>query len=166
MSNPTTTLGVKQDDWALSADKAKEAALSVGEKVSQAGSAIGAMVSQAGSAVGSMASQAGSVASQAGSMASQAASDVGRKADDLTASAGVGIRHLGDRLDRSGPQEGVLGSASHAVAKTVRDGGEYLEDAKLSGVTRDVARLIRQNPIPAVCIAIGLGWLVARKLRN
>lgn len=159
MSNSTTTLGVKKEDWAQAADKAKEAASSVGEQLSQAGTAIGAMVSQAGSAVGSM-------ASQAGSMASQAASDVGRKADDLTASAGVGIRHLGDRLDRSGPQEGVLGSASHAVAKTVRDGGEYLEDAKLSGVTRDVAQLIRQNPIPAVCIAIGLGWLMARKLRN
>lgn len=159
MSNSTTTLGVKKEDWAQAADKAKEAASSVGEQLSQAGTAIGAMVSQAGSAVGS-------VASQAGSMASQAASDVGRKADDLTASAGVGIRHLGDRLDRSGPQEGVLGSASHAVAKTVRDGGEYLEDAKLSGVTRDVAQLIRQNPIPAVCIAIGLGWLMARKLRN
>ncbi len=159
MSNSTTTLGVKKEDWAQAADKAKEAASSVGEQLSQAGTAIGAMVSHAGSAVGSM-------ASQAGSMASQAASDVGRKADDLTASAGVGIRHLGDRLDRSGPQEGVLGSASHAVAKTVRDGGEYLEDAKLSGVTRDVAQLIRQNPIPAVCIAIGLGWLMARKLRN
>ncbi len=159
MSNSTTTLGVKKEDWAQAADKAKEAASSVGEQLSQAGTAIGAMVSQAGSAVGSM-------ASQAGSMASQAASDVGRKADDLTASAGVGIRHLGDRLDRSGPQEGVLGSASHAVAQTVRDGGEYLEDAKLSGVTRDVAQLIRQNPIPAVCIAIGLGWLMARKLRN
>lgn len=159
MSNSTTTLGGKKEDWAQAADKGKEAASSVGEQLSQAGTAIGAMVSQAGSAVGSM-------ASQAGSMASQAASDVGRKADDLTASAGVSIRHLGDRLDRSGPQEGVLGSASHAVAKTVRDGGEYLEDAKLSGVTRDVAQLIRQNPIPAVCIAIGLGWLMARKLRN
>lgn len=145
MSNSTTTLGVKPEDWAQAADKAKEVA-----------STVGAMASQA----------AGRAASDVGKMASQAACDAGRKADDLAASAGVGIRHLGERLDRNGPQEGVLGSASHAVARTVRDSGEYLEDAKLSGVTRDVSQLIQRNPIPAVLLAIGLGWLVARKLRN
>ncbi len=160
MPNSTTTLGVSsKDEWAQSADGAREAVSLVGAKVSEAGSAFGAMVNQAGSAVGSM-------AGQAGSMAGQAAVDVGKKADDIAASAGVGIRHLGDRLDRHGPQQGMLGSASHAVARTVRDGGEYLEDAKFSGAAKDVVALVQRNPIPAVCIAIGLGWLVARQLRK
>jgi hypothetical protein len=50
------------------------------------------------------------------------------------------------------PHEGVLGSASQAVARTVKDGGEYLEGVKLSGMTEGVAKLIRRNPIPAVFI--------------
>lgn len=141
MSSATLATNVNKQEWAQATDKAKEAAASVGEMASHAGSAVGAM-------------------------ASQAACDVGRKADDLTVSAGIGIQGLGDRLSKSAPQTGVLGSASQAVARTVKDGGEYLEGAKLSGMTEDVAQLIRRNPIPSVLIGIGLGWFVARKLRS
>ena len=141
MSNSTLTPCVNNDEWTQAAGKAKEAVASVGEMASHAGSAVGAM-------------------------ASQTACDVGKKADELTASAGVGIQGLSDRLSKNAPHSGVLGNASQAVAKTVRDGGEYLEGAKLSGITEDVAQLVRRNPIPAVLIAIGLGWFVGRKLGN
>jgi len=139
MSNSTLTPCVNNDEWTQAAGKAKEAAASVGEMASHAASAVGAM-------------------------ANQAACDVGRKADDLTANAGHSIQELGNRLGRQAPQAGVLGNASQAVARTVQDGGEYLEGAKLSGMTEDIARLIRRNPIPAVLIAIGLGCFVGRKL--
>ncbi|MBC7819097.1 MAG: hypothetical protein IAG10_19580 [Planctomycetaceae bacterium] len=143
---------VNKQEWAPVAEKAKETAASVGELASKAASAVGAMTSQA--------------ACDVGSMASQAACDVGKKADDLTASAGIGIQGLGDRLSKSASQTGVLGSATQAVAKTVKDSGEYLEGAKFSGMTEDVAELIKKNPIPAVLIGIGLGWCAARALRS
>ncbi len=152
MSNSTIISNSEKQEWVQAADKAKEAAASVSEMASHAASAVGAMASQA--------------AYDVGAMASQAASDVGKKADGLTASAGVGIQGLGDRLSENGPQTGMLGSASHAVAKTVKDSGEYLEGAKLSGMSKDVAQLIRQNPIPAVLIAVGLGWFVASKIKK
>jgi hypothetical protein len=117
----------------------------------------------AAASVGEMASHA---ASAAGAMASQAAGQVSQQADDLTASAGAGIHELGDKLSRSAPQTGMLGSASQAVAGAVRGGGEYLEDAKLSGMSEDVAQLIRRNPIPAVLLALGLGWFVASRMRS
>ncbi len=139
MSNSTMMPSTNKQEWAPTIDKAKEAAASVGELASNAASTVGAM-------------------------ASQAASDVGKKADNLTASAGVGIQQWGDRLSKNAPHEGVLGTASQAFAKTIKDSGEYLEDAKLSGITEDIALLVRRNPIPAVLIAIGLGWLVAREL--
>jgi hypothetical protein len=139
MSNSTQTPSVNNLEWAQAAEKAKEAAASMGEMASHATSAVGVM-------------------------ASQAAHEVGKKVDDLTASAGAGVQGLVDRLTESGPQSGLLGSASHAVARSVKDGGEYLEDAKLSGLTKDVAQLIRRHPIPAVLIAIGVGWFVGRKL--
>ena len=140
MSNSTLTSNVK-DEWNQAANKAREAAASVGELASQTACAVG-------------------------SMASHAACDVGKKADDLTASAGIGIQELGDRLSKNTPHSGVLGSASQAVARSVKDSGEYLEGAKLSGMTEDFAQLIRKNPLPAVFIALGLGWFVARKLRS
>ena len=152
MSNSTMMPSGNKQEWAPTVDKAKQAAASVGELASDAACAVGAMASQA--------------ACDASSMASQAACDVGKKADDLTASAGVGIQSLGDRLSKNVPSAGVLGSASQAVAKAVKDGGEYLEDAKLSGLTEDIAKLVRKNPIQAVLIAIGLGWFAASKLRS
>ena len=148
--------GNKQE-WAPTVDKAKEAA----DKTKAAAASVGELASDAACAVGAMASQA---ACDAGAMASQAACDVGKKADNLTASAGVGIQQWGDRLSKNAPHDGVVGSASQAFAKTIREGGEYIEDAKLSGITEDLAVLIRRNPIPAVLIALGLGWMVARKL--
>ncbi len=157
MSNTTTMPSGNKQDWAPTVDKAKEAT----DKAKAAAASVGELASDAASAVGAMASKA---ACDAGSMASQAACDVGKKADNLTASAGVGIQQWGDRLSKNAPHDGVLGSASQAIAKTIKDGGEYLEDAKLSGMTEDIAQLVRRNPIPAVLIALGLGWLMARKL--
>jgi hypothetical protein len=139
MSTATLASNVNKEEWNQAANNAREAAVSVGEMAGHAVSAVEAM-------------------------ASQAACDVGRKADDLTVSAGIGIQGLGDRLSKNASQSGVLGSASQAIAGAVKDGGEYLEGAKLSGMTEDVAQLIRRNPIPAVLIAIGLGWFAARKL--
>ena len=135
------THGTDKQEWAQAAGKAKDAASSVGEMASHATSAVGAM-------------------------AGRAACDVAKEADELTASAGVCIQGLGDRLSKNTPHSGVLGNASQAVAGAVKEGGEYLQGVKLSGMTEDVAHLIRRNPIPAVLIAIGLGWFVGRKLRS
>ncbi len=141
MSNSTLTPGIKNDEWTQAIGKAKDAADCVGEMTSHAASAVG-------------------------EMASQATSDVGKKADDLTASAGAGIQGLGDKLSKNTPHTGLLGDASQAVARKVKDGGEYLSDAKLSGMTEDVAQLIRRHPIPVVLIGIGLGWFLGRILRR
>jgi hypothetical protein len=141
MSNSTLMPSVDKEDWAQAAEKAKEAAAYLGEMASRAASTVGAM-------------------------ASQAANNVGTKADDLTASAGAGIQGLGDKLSKNTPHAGVLGSVSQSVADTVKEGGEYLEDAKLSGTTGDVVRLIRRYPIPAAIIGIGLGLLAWRKLKS
>lgn len=159
MSNSTLMPSANKQEWTPTVDKVKEAA----DKAREAAASVGTLASNAASAVGAMASQA---ACDAGTMASHAACDVGKRADDLTASAGVGIQGLGDRLSKNAPRAGVVGSASQAVARTVKDGGEYIEEAKLSGMAEDVAQLIRRNPIPAVFIAIGLGWFAAHKLRS
>ena len=139
-------------EWEKAAEKAKEAAASVAAMASHAASAVGAM---AGHGLG-----------DAGQVARQAAREVGKKADEIAASAGEGIRDLGDYLNRKSPEEGLLRSASATVASAAKESGEYLQSAKLSGMVEDVAHVIRRNPLPAVLIAIGVGWFLGRKTRS
>jgi hypothetical protein len=67
-----------------------------------------------------------------------------------------------------------------SLAGTVREnvpGGEYVADAIESGtryfqehsfrdMADDVAGVIRRNPIPALLVGIGLGFILARSLRS
>jgi hypothetical protein len=60
----------------------------------------------------------------------------------------------------------MLGSASSSLARTLEQGGEYLEHEGLSGISKDLTNVIRRNPIPALCIGIGLGFILARAMRR
>jgi len=148
MANPSTTNP--------SLEKAKAAGMHAADKAKEAASSVGDMVSQAASSVGKTASD----------MASQAASTVGKTAENLTSSAGAGLRNLGDTLSDKGPHEGMLGSASQAVASTLKEGGKYIQDAGLSGMADDLTEVIRRNPVPAVLVGIGIGFLIGRVLRS
>jgi len=135
-----------------SMDKAKEAGTRAVDKSKEAAASMGEMATQAASAVGGM--------------ATQAATNVGQKVDDMAATAGSGLRQWGDKMGEGGPQEGVLGQASHAVADTIKQGGRYIEESKLSGMAGDAAQLIRRNPMPAFFIGIGIGLLLGRTMRS
>jgi hypothetical protein len=97
-------------------------------------------------------------------MATDAARSVGKTADNLTATAGGGIRKLGDTLSATAPHEGMLGSASQTVANTIKEGGQYIEDAKLSGIAKDLTNLIRRNPMPAILLGVGVGFLLGQAM--
>jgi len=103
-------------------------------------------------------------ASTVGGMVSSAASTVGHTADNLASSAGSGMKSLGETIGQHTPREGMLGTASQAVANTLKSGGKYLEQEGLSGMMDDATELIRRNPIPAVLIGIGIGFLIGRTL--
>jgi len=132
------------------------------EKVKDAGSTVADKVKDAGATV---AEKARDAASSVGDMATHAATTVGKKADDLTAGCGSNIKNLGERLEDKGPHGGMLGQATHAVAETLKEGGRYIEESKLSGMADDVNQFIRRNPIPTLFIGIGIGFLLARAMR-
>lgn len=123
-----------------------------------------------GRPAGASVSGGGDFASQAAAavsaLATTAVGDVGKQANDLAVTAGAGIQELGDSLAKYGPQDGILGTASHAFAKSVKQSGEYLEEVKFSGLTKDLACLIRKNPMPAFFIALGIGWILADNSKN
>lgn len=119
------------------ADKAKDAAADAGSKVKEA---------------------ATSVAQKVG----DAASFVGQKAQDASTSVGSGMKSLGGTIREHTPSSGMLGTAGGAVADTLESSGRYLQEHGLSGIGDDITNLIRRNPIPAVLLGIGVGFLVAR----
>lgn len=81
----------------------------------------------------------------ASQMASDAASYVGKKAEGAASAVGSGIK---------------------SVAGTIESGGKYLQEHSLSEMGSDVTSLIRNNPIPALIIAVGVGFLFARAIRG
>jgi len=139
-SNPTSSSSTGNTGQATM-EKAKDFVSQVGDKAREAASSVG-------------------------EMASNAASNVGKKAEDLTSSAGSSLRQAGESLSHAAPSGGMFGGAAQTVAQGLKQGGRYLEDAGLSGISEDVTNVIRRNPIPAVMIGIGLGFLLGRVLRS
>lgn len=77
-----------------------------------------------------------------------------------------GMRNLADSLRHGGPHEGMMGSAAAGLADTLERGGQYLEQEGLGGLVEDLGTLIRRNPLPAVLVSIGVGFLFAQMFRS
>jgi hypothetical protein len=138
-------------------EEAKDLACDVANRAKEAGSTL---AQKAGDVV-DKAKEAGATLAQ---KAGEATSFVGKKADDATAAVGAGMKSVASTIREKGPGNGVLGSAGSAVADTLDQGGRYLQEKGLSGIGHDMTEVIRRNPIPAVLVGIGLGYLMARAL--
>jgi ElaB/YqjD/DUF883 family membrane-anchored ribosome-binding protein len=149
--------GNKAKDQATQAvDKGREAAGHAGEAVSHAASAVGQAVAQ----------KAGDVASTIGQKASDFGHTIGQKAEDATSAVGGGMHTLADKVRDNAPNEGVIGSASRSVAGALDDAGKYVQDKNLSGMMDDVTGLVKRNPIPALLLGLGIGFLIGRALSS
>jgi hypothetical protein len=106
------------------------------------------------------------VASNVAEKARDVASTVGDKAESATQSVGSGMQSLAGTIRDRAPQSGVLGGAASGVAGALDSTGRYLEEQGLSGIGEDLTNLIRRNPIPALLVGVGLGFLLARMTRR
>jgi hypothetical protein len=133
-------------------EKSKEMLGSAAERASEAASSMGQRAKDAAS----------SVAKSAGDMASR----MGQKAEDATGAVGNRMESLASNIREKAPHEGMMGTASGAVANTLERGGRYLQEEGLQGIGSDLYQLIRRNPIPALVLGIGIGYLLARATRS
>jgi len=135
-----------------SMEKAKEGGVDALEKVKEAGAeAFG---------------KAKETAASVGEMASQTVSAAGKKADDMTAHAGHEIKEFGDSMAKKLPHEGFAGRASQAVTDTIKEGGKYIEEHKLSGMAHDVETVVKNHPIPALLVIFGIGFCLGRAMKD
>lgn len=179
MSNATTSRIQTESDKARTTasqvgQSAQDAARNIGQKAQDAANTAGQkaqdLAHTAGQKVQDLAHTAGQKVQDVAHATSQrvqdAASAVGHKAEDATGSLGSSLQSAADRVRENLPREGMLGRASGAVADALDSSGRYIEDRKISGIANDVTEVIRRNPIPAVLVAVGLGFLLGRTLRR
>jgi methyl-accepting chemotaxis protein len=127
---------------------------------------FGKIGEQAKETASSLTDQAKSALSSVAQGASDVACNVGQKAEDMTGKVGSGMQSLAQTIRGSAPNSGMIGQATGAVASTLERGGRYLEQEGLQGMGEDLTDLIRRNPIPALLVGIGLGFLLARATRS
>jgi len=87
-------------------------------------------------------------------------------ADTATARVGSRVESMADKLRDSAPREGMVHDAASKVADTLERGGRYLQEEGLSGISDDLTNVIKRNPIPALLVGIGIGYLLAHALRR
>lgn len=78
--------------------------------------------------------------------------------ESAASQAGEATPALGER----GPREGMLGAVADSLEKT----GRYMQEEGIRGMAEDVTELIRRNPIPAMLVGVGIGFLLAKVLRR
>jgi ElaB/YqjD/DUF883 family membrane-anchored ribosome-binding protein len=105
-------------------------------------------------------------ASTAMDKAQEMVSTAGKRAEEATAALGERVQSAASTLRERGPSEGMLGTATGAVADSLDQAGRYIHDEGLAGMAEDVTELIRRNPIPAMLVGIGIGFMLARLLRR
>jgi len=137
-------------DAGSNVDKAKETASGIGEKMQDAASYIG--------------EKAKSATSSVMHSAEDAATYVGKKADDGVHAVGSTLKSFGDTVRHQAPGRDMLKDGMCAVADTLENTGKYLEEEGISGMAEDMTNLIKRNPIPALFVGIGVGFLLARAL--
>lgn len=142
----------KEDTIQSTTDKAREMAGDVKDRAQETAHNVAERARETAS----------NVANRAGEMASGA----GRRADDALASAGRGMESFSETVRERGPSSGMLGSATSAVADSLEGAGEYLEQHGLGDIASDLTDMVRRNPIPALLVGIGLGFLIARATRS
>jgi len=140
-------------------EQAKDTAQHMGQ---QAASTAQDLAGRAKDFAQDVGSRARDMASNVASMAGDAASLVGERAKDMSTNLGSGMSGLAGTIRENVPHEGFLGSAGSTVADTLESSGRYLQEHGLGGMCEDVTNMIRRNPVPALLIGVGLGFLLAR----
>jgi len=151
-SNPTQNFNKAKDEVKAAAGEVKR----------DAQNAAGDFADRAKDTAAGVVDRAKDVASNVADKARDVASNVGQRAEDGLGAVGSGMSNLAGTVREYTPESGVLHNVGARVAEGLESGGRYLRDEGFRGMADDLTDLIRNNPIPALLIGIGVGFLLAR----
>jgi cell division septum initiation protein DivIVA len=149
------------------ADAAKGHLQQAGSEARQAATTAASGLSQkAQETASNIGERARNLASDVSQRAGDVAERAENKADDALSSVGQRMSSMAGSLRQSAPREGMVGSAAGAVADRLDSGGRYLQEHGVSEITDDLAGVVRRNPLPALCLAFGVGFLIGMASRR
>lgn len=144
-------------------NKAKdEVKAAAGEVKRDVQNAAGDFIDRAKDTAGNVADRAKDMASTAVDRAKDMASTVGQKAEDGLGAVAGGMTSLAGTIREHTPDGGMLHSVGAGAADALESSGRYLSEQGFKGMADDLTDLIRRNPIPAILVGVGLGFLLAR----
>jgi hypothetical protein len=156
MANNTTS-GVKN-----LGDVKRDVQNAAGSVADKARDVAATAVDRAKDVAGTVADKARDMAGDVADTTKEWASAAGQKAEGALGTVGSGMTSLAGTVREKMPHEGVVGAASDYVAGALETGGRYLQEEGFRGMADDLTQLIRRNPIPALLVGIGVGYLIAR----
>jgi len=116
--------------------------------------------------------QLGQVATDTVETVVAVADDVGNRAKefvtDATQRAETAGAYISQRADEAtvavGSRLKAAGEASESMGHSLKQTGDHLQRDGLQGLCADLSMLIRNHPIPAMLMGIGLGFVTARAM--
>jgi ElaB/YqjD/DUF883 family membrane-anchored ribosome-binding protein len=117
-------------------------------------------------AVSQASEQAQQAAATALSKVQEMANTAGKKVEEAAAALGECVKSAGGTLRDRGPHQGMLSTATNTVADSLETTGRYIQEEGIRGMAHDLTDLIRRNPIPAMLVGVGIGFVLARMLRR
>jgi len=106
------------------------------------------------------------MAGAVGQMASDALSSASQKADTMAASLGGSMQSLAGNLRAAAPSQEPLSQLASGVADLLDRTGRFLQEEGVQGLAGELNHLIRRNPLSAVFLAAGVGFLLAQTVRR
>jgi len=149
MSNASTA----KENMQNAKTEAQQAAGSALEGVKNFASAAGQKASDAAHFAGQ---KAGEIANVAGQKAGEMANIAGQRAGE--------VAHIvGQHADSA---KNATGEGIKSFGRSIESGGDYLKNTDFESMLGDVGQMIKRNPLPAVLLGVGLGFLLAAAVRR
>ena len=163
-----TTAGSTQreqlkEEGANMLDAATERAKQAGEKASDIAQSAVDKVKQTASDLSSK--DPSEIVDDARAKAAEVGDAAASKVDSAMTATGEQMSTLAQTVREKAP-EGKAGEVASKAADVLDRGGEYLQTADLQMVRGDLERVIREHPIEALLVGVGVGYLVARATRR
>ncbi len=163
------------------ADKTQQAANAVADKAQQvadgahrtafdvrtadAGGTVHDIKGQAQDTIETVKAKADDAVAVAKDKAAEIGANAENKANDAMSATGEQMTTLASLLAEKAP-DGKAGEITMNAADAIERGGNYLKDSDVASVRSDLERVIRDHPIEALAVGLGVGYLLARASRR
>ena len=109
----------------------------------------------------------GDAANQVKDKAAQFGRTAAQKVDETRGSTAEALQSTAASL-RSGAQSSgeALSSVANRTAEKLESTANYVRDHDFRGMMKDLEEVVRRNPTPSLCAAIGVGFLMGAALRG